>query len=151
MTVTVEVPVPPAATVRVVAANVKLFVAAVREQVDTRVLEKTSDDTGDSNVFAHAGHARPKATHAANDQCNRDTGSRRRIQLFNQGRVRQAVELCENAGGTAGQVVIHFSFDPGAQKLAELDRRNDHFHGLDSDVYSRSDLYRSCAKCADHV
>ena len=57
-----------------------LRLAAVVEPEDARVLEEASDDRPHRDPLAHAGHARPQAADAADDQVDPHAGLRAAIE-----------------------------------------------------------------------
>src|SRR5262245_27186521 len=79
------------------AAQINFLIPAVFEQIHARMLQETSDDTGNADVLTESRDARPQTTYAANDQCDRHAGLRRRIELLNQSRVRNTIAFGDDS------------------------------------------------------
>src|SRR5678816_354937 len=62
-------------------ADIELFVAAVGEVPQPRMLEETADDADDANAIADIGNARTEAADAAHDQIDCDARLRGAIEL----------------------------------------------------------------------
>src|SRR5919198_3013009 len=81
------------------AADVYLFVAAVLEVEDARVLEKAADDAADVDVLAQALHARTKHADAADDEIDLDARLGRRVERVDDTLVGEVVHLHDDPAG----------------------------------------------------
>ena len=93
------------------AADVDLFLAAVEEVVDARVLEEAADDRSHRDVVADAGNAWPQAAHAADDQVDLHAGLRRAEERLDHALVGDGVVLDDDARRPAGLRVLDLAID----------------------------------------
>ena len=79
------------------AADVRRDALVGLERVDPAVLEEATDDRADVDVLGHALDARPKRAGGARDDVDLRSGSRRGVELLDDLRIDEVVELQPDA------------------------------------------------------
>src|SRR5215813_8582416 len=104
------------------AADVDILFAAVQKIEYTAMLKEPSYDACDRDRCGEPRHARPERTHPPHDQLDRHTGLRCLIQSSHELGIGETVQLCDDAGGTSGRIVIHLTLDQLHEAIPKIDR-----------------------------
>ena len=96
------------------------------ETVDAAMLQETSDDRFDADIFGQPRHARPQTADAAHDQVNCDARGRSVVKRIDDSRINQRIHLHPDRRRPTGLCVRDLLRDVVEDALAEVDRRNRH-------------------------
>ena len=98
----------------------RIFIVA--EPENSGMLEEVSDDRADVNRLGDARDTGPQAADAADQQFDRDAGSRRRIQGFNDIRIAQRIHLRLDKGRSSRLRVLLLAVDEIEELILHPDR-----------------------------
>src|SRR5437763_11810336 len=93
------------------AGKVHFRLAAIFKTINAAVLEKTANDTHDTDVVAQSGDFGTQTADSADNQVDSDLGIRRFVKIFDDLLVDERIELGHAAGWFAGQGVVPLALD----------------------------------------
>src|SRR6266581_46806 len=106
------------------AGQVKVFLSAVEEVEDARVLEKPSYDRAHAYVLRQPRDSGTQRTYAAHDQVDFHPRLRSPVERLDHLGFDQGVHFRDDVPGLAGTRVVGFTFDRRQDALVERERRN---------------------------